>query len=85
MLTVCIGAVLNITLDPLLIFVFDMGVKGAAIATVFSQAVSAVWVLLFLTGKRTHLKLRWQDMHIQRSILLPVLGLGVSPFVMAKH
>ena len=82
MLTVCIGAVLNIALDPLLIFVFDMGVKGAAIATVFSQAVSAVWVLLFLTGKRTHLKIRWKDMRIQRNILIPVLGLGVSPFVM---
>ena len=82
MLTVVIGAVLNIALDPVFIFAFDMGVRGAAIATVLSQAVSAVWVLLFLTGKRTTLRLQWKYMAIHWRILLPVLALGVSPFIM---
>ena len=82
MLTVIIGAALNILLDPVLIFVFDMGVRGAAIATVFSQAVSAVWVLLFLCGKRTTLKIRPRCMAVRWKVLLPVLGLGVSPFIM---
>ena len=80
MLTVIIGAALNILLDPVFIFVFDMGVRGAAIATVFSQAVSAVWVLLFLCGKRTTLKAA--AMAVAWKVLLPVLGLGVSPFIM---
>ena len=52
-----IGAVINIVLDPIFIFVLDMGVSGAALATVISQAVSAVWILLFLTGRKTILKL----------------------------
>ena len=78
MLTVIIGAALNILLDPVFIFVFDMGVRGAAIATVFSQAVSAVWVLLFLCGKRTTLKIRPRCMAVRWKVLLPVLGLGVS-------
>ncbi|MFR6278583.1 MAG: MATE family efflux transporter, partial [Acutalibacter sp.] len=82
MLTVIIGAALNILLDPVFIFVFDMGVRGAAIATVFSQAVSAVWVLLFLCGKRTTLKIRPRCMAVRWKVLLPVLGLGVSPFIM---
>ena len=69
-------------LDPVFIFVFDMGVRGAAIATVFSQAVSAVWVLLFLCGKRTTLKIRPRCMAVRWKVLLPVLGLGVSPFIM---
>lgn len=82
MLTVIIGAVLNIVLDPLFIFAFDLGVRGAAIATVFSQAVSAAWVLLFLTGKRTTLRIKPKCMVVRWKILLPVLGLGVSPFIM---
>ena len=82
MLTVIIGAALNILLDPVFIFVFDMGVRGAAIATVFSQAVSAVWVLLFLCGRRTTLKIRPRCMVVRWKVLLPVLGLGVSPFIM---
>ena len=82
MLTVIIGAALNILLDPVFIFVFDMGVRGAAIATVFSQAVSAVWVLLFLCGRRTTLKIRPRCMAVRWKVLLPVLGLGVSPFIM---
>ena len=82
MLTVIIGAVLNIVLDPLFIFAFDLGVRGAAIATVFSQAVSAAWVLLFLTGKRTTLRIKPKCMVVRWKILLPVLGLGVSPSTM---
>ena len=82
MLTVVIGAALNIDLDPLFIFVFDMGVQGAAIATVLSQAVSAVWVMAFLMGKKTHLKIKKKYMPLRKNILLPVLALGVSPFIM---
>ena len=82
MLTVIIGAVLNIVLDPVFIFALDMGVQGAAIATVLSQAVSAVWVLAFLLGKRTILRIKARCMAIRWNILLPVLGLGVSPFIM---
>ena len=82
MLTTVIGAVTNIVLDPILIFGLDMGVKGAAIATVVSQAVSAVWILRFLTGKKTMLKLKVPNMKLVPSIILPCLGLGVSTFVM---
>ena len=82
MFTVIIGAVLNIVLDPVFIFALDMGVQGAAIATVLSQAVSAVWVLAFLLGKRTILRIKARCMAIRWNILLPVLGLGVSPFIM---
>ena len=82
MFTVVIGAALNIALDPVFIFVFDMGVRGAAIATVLSQAVSAVWVMLFLTGRRTTLKVRARCMVLRWKVLLPVLALGVSPFIM---
>ena len=82
MFTVIIGAVLNIVLDPVFIFALDMGVQGAAIATVLSQAVSAVWVLAFLLGKRTILRIKARCMSIRWNILLPVLGLGVSPFIM---
>ncbi len=82
MLTTLIGAVINIILDPILIFGLDMGVKGAAIATVASQAVSAVWILSFLTGKKTVLKLKPSNMSIVPSVILPCLGLGVSTFVM---
>jgi putative MATE family efflux protein len=82
MLTVIIGAVLNITLDPLFIFVFDMGVQGAALATILSQAVSAVWVVSFLTRKKTKLRLQVRHFRLQKQILLPVLALGLSPFIM---
>ena len=82
MFTVVIGAALNIALDPVFIFVFDLGVRGAAIATVLSQAVSAVWVMLFLTGRRTTLKIRPRCMVLRWKVLLPVLALGVSPFIM---
>ena len=82
MLTTVIGAVTNIVLDPILIFGLNMGVKGAAVATVISQAVSAVWIMFFLTGKKTNLKLKVSNMKLIPSIILPCLGLGVSTFVM---
>ena len=82
MLTTVIGAVINIALDPILMFGLGLGVKGAAIATVLSQAVSAVWILRFLTGKQTILKLKVANMKLVPSIILPCLGLGVSTFVM---
>ncbi len=82
MLTTVIGAVCNIVLDPILIFGFNMGVRGAAIATVASQGVSTVWVLRFLTGKRSILKLRLANLRVQPRVILPCLALGVSSFVM---
>ena len=82
MLTTVIGAVINIVLDPIFIFVLDMGVAGAAIATVISQAVSALWILFFLTGKKTILKLKPKNMKLVPKIILPCLGLGISTFVM---
>ena len=82
MLTTVIGAVINIVLDPILIFVFDMGVAGAALATVLSQAVSAVWILRFLTGSSTILRLKKENLKLVPSVILPCLGLGVSTFVM---
>lgn len=82
MLTVCIGAVLNIILDPVFIFVFNMGVKGAALATIISQAVSCIWVLKFLTGKKTILKLKLSLLKPDKRIIISILTLGISPFVM---
>jgi putative MATE family efflux protein len=82
MLTTVIGAVINIVLDPILIFGLKMGVAGAATATVLSQAVSAVWILRFLTGKKTILKLKKENLKLQKPIILPCLGLGISTFVM---
>ena len=82
MLTTVIGAVTNIVLDPILIFGLNLCVKGAAIATVCSQAVSAIWILRFLTGKKTILKLKPANMKLIPGIILPCLGLGVSTFVM---
>ena len=84
MMTTVIGAVINIVLDPILMFGFNMGVAGAAIATVLSQAVSAIWILRFLTGKKTNLKLRLGNMKLIPSIILPCLGLGISSFVMVS-
>lgn len=82
MITVAVGAAINIILDPILIFGFHMGVEGAAIATVISQGVSALWVLRFLTGHKTRLKLRRNNMRLKRSTIMPVLMLGLSPFIM---
>lgn len=82
MITVLIGAVCNIILDPILIFALDMGVAGAALATILSQTISALWVLSFLLGKRTRLKLRRRHLRLKGSVLLPVVAIGVSPFIM---
>lgn len=82
MLTVLIGAVLNILLDPLFIFVFDMGVKGAALATIISQGVSCVWVIKFLLGKKTVLRIKRENMRIRKDIILPCVALGLAPFIM---
>ena len=82
MKTVLIGAVLNVVLDPVFIFLFGMGVRGAAIATVISQAVSALWVVRFLSGPKSSLRLRKPMLRLDRRILLPVFALGASPFVM---
>ena len=82
MLTTVIGAVINIVLDPLFMFVFRLGVRGAAIATVLSQAVSALWILRFLTGKQTILRLKTENMKLIPSVILPCLGLGISSFIM---
>ena len=82
MLSVLIGAVANIILDPIFIFGFHMGVAGAAWATIISQAMSCVWVLLFLCGKKTHLKLRKKNFRLERKIVLPSLALGLSTFIM---
>ncbi len=82
MLTVVIGAVTNIVLDPILIFLFDLGVQGAALATVLSQAVSAVWVIRFLIGKQTIIRLRRKCFKIEKAVLLPAMALGIAPFIM---
>lgn len=82
MFTTLIGAGLNIILDPIFIFGFDMGVQGAALATILSQAVSAVWVLKFLFGHKTILKMRKKYIRITPSVIGPVVALGVSPFIM---
>lgn len=83
MLTTLIGAALNIILDPIFIFAFDLGVTGAAAATVISQLVSAVWVLLFLCGKRTELKLKKESFLLSARILKEIIGLGLAGFVMS--
>lgn len=82
MMTTVIGAVINIILDPIFIFVFGMGVKGAALATVLSQAVGACWILRFLTGKKTILHLKKENFRLEKNIILPCLALGISTFVM---
>ena len=84
MFSVLIGALLNIILDPIFIFWFDMGVKGAALATVLSQVCSAVWVVSFLFSRRASLPLEKRYMGLDRKIILSILALGVSPFIMAS-
>ena len=80
--TILIGAAANIVLDPIFIFGFHMGVSGAALATILSQAMSAVWVLRFLSGSKTKLRIEKEYLQLKREYVLPVLALGVSPFVM---
>ena len=83
MLTVVLGAVLNVILDPIFIFTLDMGVRGAALATIISQCVSALWVLKFLTGKQAILKLKWKLMVPELPLLKEITALGVPGFIMA--
>ncbi len=83
MVTVAVGAVVNIVLDPILIFGLDMGVRGAALATVLSQGCSALWVLRFLTGKRALLKLRLSALRLRAARVKQILSLGASGFVMS--
>ncbi|MFI3201106.1 MAG: MATE family efflux transporter [Eubacteriales bacterium] len=82
MITVMVGAIINIILDPIFIFVLDFGVKGAALATIIAQCVSAVWVLLFLTGKKTLIRIQKKNLPLKSTVILSILGLGVSPFIM---
>lgn len=84
MWSIIIGAFLNILLDPLFIFVFGWGVKGAAIATIISQACSACWVLAFLTSNRASLRLERRYMKLDKKVIGAILALGASPFIMAS-
>ena len=82
MISVMLGAALNIVLDPVFIFALDMGVRGAALATVLSQGISCVWVVSFLMGKKTSLRLKPQNMRIDMKLLAPCIALGLSTFIM---
>ena len=82
MYSVLIGAVCNVVLDPIFIFVFDMGVAGAALATILSQAISAIWIIRFLCGKQTVLKLKKGNFRLKREVVLPSIVLGLAPFIM---
>lgn len=82
MFSVLIGAVCNIILDPLFIYGLGMGVRGAATATVISQAVSTVWVLRFLTSKKTNIRIRKEYLKLDKDIVLPGMALGLAPFIM---
>lgn len=82
MLSVLIGAVLNILLDPVFIFVLHMGVRGAALATIISQAVSALWILHFLTSQKSVIRLRLRKMRLKPSLVGKIASLGISPFIM---
>lgn len=81
MFSVLIGAVANILLDPLFIFVFDMGVRGAAIATIISQGLSATWVMIFLTSKKTDIKIKTSNFKLKKHIVKKISALGISTFV----
>ena len=83
MLTVLIGAVTNILLDPVFIFVLGMGVQGAALATILSQFLSAVWAVSFLRGKKALIRLEWGSMRLQPKLVWQIVSLGFSSFVMA--
>lgn len=82
MMTVLIGAVCNIILDPILMFVFHMGVRGAALATIISQGISAAWVVLFLLSGKSYLRIRPACLKVERRVLMPAVALGLAPFVM---
>ena len=81
MLTISIGAVLNLILDPIFIFGFGLGVKGAAIATIISQAASAIFVVWFLISEKSDLKIKRPNLKLERKVIVPSLILGLSPFI----
>ena len=81
MLTTVIGAILNLLLDPLFIFVFHMGVSGAALATVLSQSVSAIWVFRFLTGRKAVLKIKKENLKLDGRLVKDIMALGTSGFI----
>ena len=83
MFTVLIGAVCNIILDPVFIFGFGMGVKGAALATILSQGISSIWVVRFLISEKSTLRIRLSGLKLDAKIILPCMALGTSPFIMA--
>ena len=82
MLTVVIGAITNIILDPIFIFLFHMNVSGAALATILSQAISAVWAVRFLMGNKTVLRLKRENMRFEWKVFAPCVALGIAPFAM---
>ena len=82
MISVLIGAAANIVLDPIFIYIFGMGVKGAALATIISQALSCAWALCFLLGKKTILKIRKENLKIEPKVIIPCIALGLAPFIM---
>lgn len=82
MITVAIGALFNIALDPLFIFKMSLGVKGAALATIISQAISSIFVVYFLTSKRSSLRIKMSNLKLDLNVILPCLALGLSPFIM---
>lgn len=83
MMTVLLGAAANIILDPIFIFIFHMGIRGAALATILSQFLSAVWILRFLTGNKTLLRLKRGSMHLSAKRVKKIVALGLSGFTMA--
>ena len=82
MCSVLIGAVMNLVLDPIFIFVFHMGVKGAAVATILAQASSAIWILYFLTSEKATLKIKAKNLKLDVDIIARITALGISPFIM---
>ncbi len=82
MMTMLMGAVINIILDPIFIMVFGWGVKGAAIATVLSMAVSSIWVLAYFFGKKAHVRFSWPNLRLNKEIILRIVTIGVAPFLM---
>jgi putative MATE family efflux protein len=83
MITILVGAIANVILDPIFIFILDMGVKGAALSTVISQFISTAWILSFLTGKKTILRLKLSSFRLQRKRVFKIVVLGLSGFIMA--
>ncbi|MGB4985634.1 MAG: MATE family efflux transporter [Erysipelotrichaceae bacterium] len=82
MISVLIGAIINIILDPIFIFTFGLGVKGAAYATIIAQSVSAIWIIVFLISKKSIMNIKKENFKLDKALCLSIIGLGLSPFVM---